>query len=109
MHFRDGRPQGLAMHQLVDAIRLAEFEPAALLKCLSLLVLPFASEDLAFIFGGYIVVNHLMPVSLVAVSIYGGMVASDFALYGLGAGARRIPWLNRFAVDDGIKSFMASF
>ena len=32
----------------------------------SLLVLPFAHEDLAIILGGYIIVNDLMPVSLVA-------------------------------------------
>jgi hypothetical protein len=32
------------------------------------------------------------------------MVASDFALYGLGAGARRLPWLNRYA-DDRVRRF----
>ena len=32
------------------------------------------------------------------------MVASDFALYGIGAGARRIPWLTRLAVDDRVPS-----
>ena len=97
------------IHYLLEALRIAELDPAALAKCISLLVLPFASEDLAFIFGGYIVVNQLMPVGLVAASIYGGMVASDFALYGIGAGARRIPWLSRFAVDDSVESFTATF
>ena len=33
------------------------------------------------------------------------MVASDFALYGIGAGARRLPWLTRFAVGDRIGAF----
>ncbi len=70
-----------------------------------MLVLPFAHEDLAIIFGGYIVVNDLMPVGLVAASIYGGMVASDFALYGIGAAARRVPWLSRFAVDERVRRF----
>ena len=68
-------------------------------------MLPFAHEDLAIILGGYIVVNDLMPVGLVAVSIYGGMVASDFALYGIGAAARQLPWLSRFAVDDRVRRF----
>ena len=68
-------------------------------------MLPFAHEDLAIILGGYIIVNHLMPTRLVAVSIYGGMVASDFALYGLGAAARRLPWLNRYAVDARVRRF----
>lgn len=74
-------------------------------KITSLLVLPFAHEDLAILLGGYIVTNHLMPVSLVAVSLYGGMVASDFALYGIGAAARHLPWLSRYAVDDRVLRF----
>jgi membrane protein DedA with SNARE-associated domain len=74
-------------------------------KIISLLVLPFAHEDLAIILGGYIIVNDLMPVSLVGLSIYGGMVASDFALYGIGAAARRVPWLSRYAVDDRVRRF----
>ena len=68
-------------------------------------MLPFAHEDLAIIFGGYIIVNKLMPVGLVALSIYGGMVASDFALYGIGAAARHLPWLRRYAVDDRVRRF----
>ncbi|MEI7805844.1 MAG: hypothetical protein WCI56_10985 [Hyphomicrobiales bacterium] len=71
----------------------------------SLLVLPFAHEDLAIIFGGYIIVNDLLPVALVTLSIYCGMVASDFALYGIGAGARYVPWLSRYAVDDRVRTF----
>ena len=71
----------------------------------SLLVLPFAYEDLAIILGGYMVVNKIMPVGLVLLCIYGGMVASDFALYGIGAGARRLPWLTRLAVDDRVRGF----
>jgi membrane protein DedA with SNARE-associated domain len=94
---------------LLDAMRIVELDLASWVQCISLLVLPFASEDLAFIFGGFIVVNKLLPVGLVAASIYGGMVASDFALYGIGAGARRIPWLSRFAVDDSVKGFTDTF
>ena len=33
------------------------------------------------------------------------MVASDFALYGMGAAARRLPWLHRFAVDARVRRF----
>jgi membrane protein DedA with SNARE-associated domain len=71
----------------------------------SLLVLPLANEDLAIVAGAYIVVHDLMPASLVALGIYGGMVASDFALYGIGAGARRIPWLSRYAISDRVREF----
>jgi membrane protein DedA with SNARE-associated domain len=76
-----------------------------LAKLGSLLVLPFAHEDLAIIAGAYIIVNDLMPVSLVALAIYGGIVASDFALYGIGAGARHLPWLNRYAIDERVQGF----
>jgi len=73
----------------------------------SLLVLPFAYEDLAIVLGAYVVVNNIMPVGLVVLCIYAGMVASDFALYGIGAGARRVPWLTRLAVDDRVRGFAA--
>jgi len=72
---------------------------------MSLMVLPFAHEDLAIVLGGYIIVNDLMPATWVVLSIYGGMVASDFALYGIGAAARRLPWLSRYAVDDRVRRY----
>jgi membrane protein DedA with SNARE-associated domain len=74
-------------------------------KITSLMVLPFAHEDLAIILGGYIIVHDLMPSSWVVLSIYGGIVASDFALYGIGAAARYLPWLSRYAVDDRVRRF----
>ncbi|MGB7260081.1 MAG: hypothetical protein WBD48_18570 [Pseudolabrys sp.] len=76
---------------------------SGLAKITSLLVLPFAHEDLAIIVGGYIIVNDLMPASLVVIMLYGGMVASDFALYGIGAAARHVPWLRQYAVDDRVR------
>lgn len=74
-------------------------------KVTSLMVLPFAHEDLAIILGGYIIVNKLMPATLVALSLYGGIVGSDFALYGLGTAARYVPWLNRYAIDSRVVRF----
>jgi membrane protein DedA with SNARE-associated domain len=99
-----GNDPGIAVSHLLELIRLADFDSSWLAKFLSLMVLPFAYEDLAIILGGYIVVNQLMPVGLVALGVYAGIVASDFALYGIGAGARRLPWLRRLAVDDRVKS-----
>jgi membrane protein DedA with SNARE-associated domain len=75
------------------------------MRLVSLVALPFAHEDIAIVLGAYIVVNDLMPTGLVVASIYGGMVVSDFALYGIGAGARRLPWLQRHAVDDRVRGF----
>ncbi|MCC6888965.1 MAG: hypothetical protein IT536_10565 [Hyphomicrobiales bacterium] len=71
-------------------------------KFLSLLVLPATNEDIAILLGGYLVVNHMMPVGVVVAAIYFGMVASDLVLYGIGAGARSIPWLGRFAGDGRV-------
>ena len=93
------------LQSITALVNFAALDLSGVAKITSLLVLPFAHEDLAIILGGYIIVNHLMPTSLVAVSIYGGMVASDFALYGLGAAARRLPWLNRYAVDARVRRF----
>ena len=69
-------------------LHFSDHDYSWLAQFFSLLFLPFAHEDIAIIFGAYIVVNNIMPVGLVALCIYGGMVASDFALYGIGAGAR---------------------
>ena len=86
-------------------MQVGDFDYSWLAKFISLFVLPFADEDLAIILGGYIVVNRLMPLGLVVLSIYVGMVASDFAFYGVGMAARRVSWLSRFAVDDRVKAF----
>ncbi|MBI4275868.1 MAG: hypothetical protein HY659_14325 [Rhizobiales bacterium] len=86
---------------------LGTFDVSGMVKLASLWVLPFAHEDLAIVTGAYIIVHHMMPTSLVVLSIYGGIVASDFALYGLGAGARRLPWLSRFA-DARVRRFGAT-
>jgi len=91
------------MHDV--AFHLAGLDLASLARLVSLAALPFAHEDLAIVLGAYIVVNDLMPTGLVVASIYGGMVVSDFALYGIGAGARRLPWLRKHAVDDRVRSF----
>src|SRR5690242_11703622 len=84
---------------------LAGFDLTSLMQLVSLVVLPFAHEDLAIVLGAYIVVNDVLPTGLVVASIYGGMVVSDFALYGIGAGARRLPWLRKHAVDDRVHGF----
>jgi membrane protein DedA with SNARE-associated domain len=91
--------------QLLSFVQVDSIDFSWLAKFVSLIVLPFADEDFAIILGGYIVVNRLMPVGLVALTIYVGMVASDFALYGVGAAARHTPWLKRLAVNDRVQSF----
>lgn len=93
------------MSQLLSFIQIGDIDFSWLAKFVSLIVLPFADEDFAIILGGYIVVNRLMPVGLVVITIYIGIVASDFACYGIGMAARRMPWLKRLAVNDSVTSF----
>lgn len=100
-----GRSGGAHLFQSIAVAGELALDIPAFARFTSLLILPFAHEDLAIILGGYLIVNNVMPVSMVAVSIYIGMVASDFALYGLGAAARRVPWLSRYAVDDRVRQF----
>ncbi len=100
----EGNAGELVGASLAGSLSLDGFDLSWIAQFASLLVLPFAHEDLAIVAGAYIITNKLMPASLVALSIYGGIVASDFALYGIGAGARRLPWLSRYA-DDRVQRF----
>ncbi len=103
---RAGVRGGLGLHLFQSVTLLGQvLDLSAFAKVTSLLVLPFAHEDLAILLGGYIIVNKLMSSSVVAVSLYGGIVASDFALYGIGAAARYLPWLNRYAIDRRVVRF----
>jgi membrane protein DedA with SNARE-associated domain len=90
---------------LLELFYVADIDYSWLAKVLSLLVLPAAHEDIAILLGGYLLVNQLMPVGIVVATIYFGMVASDLALFGIGAGARRVPWLSRIAVNDRVANF----
>lgn len=91
--------------QLPELFYVADIDFSWVAKFLSLLVLPAAHEDLAIVLGGYLVVNQLMPVGIVVAAIYFGMVASDLALYGIGVGARYVPWLNRLTVTERAANF----
>ena len=89
---------------IAGSLSLDGFDLSWIAQFASLLVLPFAHEDLAIVAGAYIINNELMPAALVTMSLYGGIVGSDFALYGIGAGARRLPWLSRYA-DHRVQRF----
>jgi membrane protein DedA with SNARE-associated domain len=92
-----------------DAFELSGSDIASLPRRLSRAALPFAHEDLAIVLGAYILANHLMPVGFVIAGIAGAILASDFALYAIGAGARRLPWLERHAVDARVRGLSEAF
>jgi len=93
------------MQYVAAAFHFEGLDFTSLLQLVSLVALPFAHEDLAIVLGAYILVNDLMPAGLVVAGLYSGIVVSDFALYGIGFGARRLPWLRRHAVDDRVRGF----
>src|SRR6267154_4566994 len=84
---------------------LADLDLSWVAKLLSLFLLPLADEDIAVAFGSYFVVNKSMPIGLVAITVYCGMVISDFAVYGIGAAARYVKWLDRLAVSKRVRIF----
>jgi len=84
---------------------LGDLDPMWVAKLLSLFLLPLADEDIAIAFGSYFVVNKSMSIGLVAITVYCGMVISDFAVYGIGAAARYVKWLDRLAVSKRVRIF----
>ena len=72
-------------------------------ECLGLFLIPFAHEDIAIFAGSLVIVEHRLPASLALISIYAGMVGSDFLLYGLGALARRSPWIQHLLMRPKVE------
>jgi membrane protein DedA with SNARE-associated domain len=70
-------------------VRLVESGHSWLIECTSLFLIPFAHEDVAILSGSLMVVEHRLPASLALMSLYAGIVSSDFLLYGLGVLAQR--------------------
>jgi membrane protein DedA with SNARE-associated domain len=68
-------------------------------------VLPIAHEDLAIVLGAYLMANHLAPAGQTIATIAGAILATDLVLYGIGAGAHRLPWLQRHAIDPRVRAF----
>ena len=88
---------------MIDALqRFIEAGHSELLECLALFLLPFAHEDIAILGGSLLVVEHQLPAALALLSLYSGIVASDFALYGLGALMRRSPRVRRMLLSPKI-------
>ena len=70
-------------------------------ECAGLFLIPFLHEDVAILAGNLMLVEHRLPMPLAVGSIFAGMVASDFLLYGLGVLARRSLWIHRLLLRPG--------
>ena len=64
-------------------------------EVLLLVLLPFFREDVAILTGGLLVVERGLPPFVAFVSLYAGVIASDFALFGLGRLASRSAEIRR--------------
>ena len=75
---------------MIDALQhLVDSASSRAMEVLILVLLPFVREDVAIIAGGLLVVERGLPPMLAFASLYLGVVASDFALFGLGRLAGR--------------------
>lgn len=83
------------MNHLLDL--LAEAHNSRLLECVVLFLIPFLHEDVAIFTGVMLVVEYAMPTWLAVGAIFTGMIASDFALFGVGALAGRSAAIRRLA------------
>lgn len=77
--------------------------PSHAVEALILLLMPFFREDVAIVVAGLMIAEQRMPTALAAGSVYAGIVASDFALFGLGRLARRSGALRRFLLRPRIE------
>jgi membrane protein DedA with SNARE-associated domain len=87
------------------ASQAASLDPVSFGQTASRGALPIAHEDLAIVFGAYLMANDLAPVGETIAAVAGAILASDLVLYGIGAGAQRLPWLQRRAVDERVRGF----
>ncbi len=62
--------------------------PPWLMECAALFIAPFAHEDIALLGAALLIVERQMPAPLALTSVYGGVIASDLFLFGLGRLAR---------------------
>jgi membrane protein DedA with SNARE-associated domain len=74
-----------------------------LAECVGLFVGTFVQEDVAVVAGGMLVVEYHFPIALAIMSLYAGVVISDFFIYGLGMAARRLPWAQRLLINDKVE------
>jgi membrane protein DedA with SNARE-associated domain len=70
--------------------------------CVGLFLLSFAHEETAIIAGGYLITQHQMRAELVTLALTLGIIAGDWAIYGLGAAAGRLPRLKRWLASKKV-------
>jgi membrane protein DedA with SNARE-associated domain len=73
-------------------------------QCLALFFGTYLQEDVAIVAGALLVVKHQLPLVLVAISLIGGVITGDILIYGMGAAARKIPWIHKKLINPRVES-----
>jgi membrane protein DedA with SNARE-associated domain len=72
-------------------------------EAFSLFFAPFLHEDMAIIAGAAYVTEAGLPRAIAFASLFGGIAASDFAIYCLGRLASHLPSLQRFVITERVQ------
>ena len=73
-------------------------------KCIGLYFETFLQEDIAIVTGGLLVVKKELPLFLVAISLFSGILSGDLIIYGMGKAARKIPWIHSRLVNRRVEN-----
>lgn len=72
-------------------------------QCVALFFGTYLQEDIAIVTGGLLVVKNQLPLYLVIISLFGGVITGDIVIYAMGAAARRIPWIHTKLVNPSVE------
>lgn len=81
-------------------------------EAIGLFLAPFVHENVAIVSAAVLIAGRHLPIWLAIASLYGGMTASDLALYGLGAFARHNLRARKLFVGRGsyrLSTFMRAY
>lgn len=73
-------------------------------KCIGLYFETFVQEDIAIVTGGFLVVKKQLPLLLVAISLFSGILSGDLIIYGMGKAARKLTWIHSRLVNKRVEN-----
>lgn len=72
-------------------------------ECIGLFFGTFLQEDVAIVTGGLLVVKQQIPLMVVAITLFAGVFSGDILIFGLGAAARKIPWVHKKLIGPKVE------
>jgi membrane protein DedA with SNARE-associated domain len=74
-----------------------------IIKCIAIFLETFVHEDLAIMTGGVFASKGSLPVITVFLTIVAGMITGDTVIYGIGWGARKVPWIYKKIFSEKVE------